>query len=202
MFWQITSYPRCEYHVFLSHCADDRQRLVYPVYDELRRRGVIPWLDREDYYYGRDSRTALRDGLLRSRHVVFFITLAMMDYRRGWCPMELAYSDLLQTNLVHPGGPLLNYELPLYFLDRTDPELPRTVWGAPRDRGTFHHPSDDDYVAWAIDQISDFLHREQALALNMAKVIVPGQRIQRELVERGQPGLIERVTQFDPSPIP
>jgi hypothetical protein len=27
MFWQITSYPRCEYHIFLSHCAGDRQTL-------------------------------------------------------------------------------------------------------------------------------------------------------------------------------
>jgi len=200
MFWRISSYPRCEYHVFLSHCAADRLTLVNPVYDELRRRKVIPWLDREDYYYGRDSRTALRDGLLRSRHVVFFVTLGMMDYRRGWCPMELAYSDLLQANLVHPGGPLLNFEFPLIFLDRADTELPRTAWGALRDRGKFHHPSDGDPVTWAVDQIAGFLHREQDLALDMAKVVLPGQPVHDALSDR--PGLLERVTQFDPSPIP
>src|SRR5450432_1699111 len=122
MFWQITSFPRCEFHVFLSHCAADRTWLVHPVYEELRRRKIIPWLDRDDYYYGRDSRTALRDGLLRSRHIVFFITLGMMDYKRGWCSMELAYSGLLQANLSNPGGTLLNYELPLFFLDQTDAE--------------------------------------------------------------------------------
>ncbi len=199
MFWQISSFPRCEYHVFLSHCALDRTNLVHPVYDELKRRGIVPWLDREDYYYGRDSRTALRDGLLRSRHVVFFITLGMMDYRRGWCPMELAYSDLLQANLIHAGGPLLNFELPLIFLDRADAELPRTAWDALRDRGRFHQLSDGDPILWAVDQIVAFLHREQDLALDMAKVVVPGEPVYIALA--GRPGLITRITQFDPGPI-
>lgn len=200
MFWKITSYPRCEYHVFLSHCAIDRLGLVHPVYDELKRRNIIPWLDREDYYYGRDSRTALRDGLLRSRHVVFFVTLGMMDYRRGWCSMELAYSDLLQANLIHTGGPLLNFELPLIFLDRTDSDLPRSAWDALRDRAQFHHPSDGNAVTWAIDQITAFLKREQDLALDMSKLVVPGQPDYEALNDR--PGLVGRVTQFDPGPIP
>jgi hypothetical protein len=200
MFWQITSYPRSEYHVCLSHCAIDRSWLVHNVYEELKRRKIVPWLDREDYYYGRDSRTALRDGLLRSRHVVFFVTLGMMDYKRGWCPMELAYSYLLQVNLHHPGGPLLNFELPLFFLDQTDAELPRTVWNASRDWGKFHLPAYGDPCTWAVDQIVDFLRREQKLALEMAAVIAPGQPVYDVLA--GRPGLIERVTQFDPSPIP
>ncbi len=200
MFWQITSFPRCEYHVFLSHCAMDRDSLVYPVCEELKRRGIIPWLDRDDYYSGRDSRTALRDGLLRSRHVVFFITLGMMDYKRGWCPMELAYSDLLQSNLITAGGPLLNFEIPLIFLDRADPELPRTAWDALRDRGIFYRTTDGDPVLWAAKQITEFLQREQLLALDMSKVIVPGQRVYQTLSDRN--GLIERITHFDPSPIP
>jgi hypothetical protein len=200
MFWQITSYPRCEYHVFLSHCAVDRRDLVYPVYEELTRRRIIPWLDREDYYYGRGSRIALRDGLLRSRHVVFFLTLGMMDYTRGWCQMELAFSNLVQANLVHPGGILLNFELPLIFLDGAHPDLPRTVWNDLRDHGRFHHPDDGDPVTWAIEQIVAFLHREQNLALDMAKDLVPGQAVYEDLSRR--PGLIERVTLFEPSPIP
>ena len=200
MFWQISSFPRCEYHVFLSHCALDRPTLVHSVYDELMRRRIVPWLDREDYYYGRDSRTALRDGLLKSRHVVYFVTLGMMDYRRGWCPMELAYSDLLQTNLIYAGGPLLNFELPLFFLDRTDAALSGTAWDTLRDRGRFHHPSEGDPVTWAVDQIVAFLHREQDLALDRAKVVVPGNPVHDALA--GRHGLVERVTQFDPSPIP
>ncbi len=200
MFWQITSFPRCMYHVFLSHCAADRTWLVHPVYNELMRIGIIPWLDREDYYYGRDSRTALRDGLLRSRHAVFFITVGMMEYTRGWCHMELAYGDLVQANLTHVGGPLLNFGLPLFYLDRANAELPRTSWALLRDRGQFFHPSDGDAVAWTVNQITRFLKSEQALALDLAKVIVPGQPIHDELA--GRVGLIERVTRFDPGPIP
>ncbi len=199
MFWQIASYPRCEYHIFLSHCAEDRAWLVHPVYQELMRRGIIPWLDREDYYYGRDSRTSLRDGLLRSRHTVFFITLGMLAHTRGWCQMELAYSDLLQANLSHVGGPLLNLELPLFFVDRASAELPRTAWDALRDRGIFYHPSDGDAIEWSVSQIVAFLHREQDLALDMARVVVPGQPVHDQLADR--PGLIKRITQFDPGPI-
>jgi hypothetical protein len=200
MLWQITSFPKCQHHVFLSHCAIDRPGLVYPVYEALKRRGIIPWLDRHHYYYGRDSRTALRDGLLRSRHTVFFLTLGMMEYKRGWCQMELTYGELLQTNLVHAGGPLLNVILPLIFLDRKDAELPKTVWDVFRDRGRFHHPSDGNAVDWASDQIDSFLHREQDLALDLAKVVVPGQPVHQALA--GRPGLVERITRFDPGPIP
>jgi hypothetical protein len=124
----------------------------------------------------------------------------MMDYRRGWCPMELAYSDLMQANLTYPGGNLLNFELPLIFLDRTNSELPRTVWDALRDHGKFHDPSDGDPVTWAVDQIAAFLHREQDLALDMAKVVAPGEPVYDALTRR--PGLVDRVTRFDPSPIP
>ncbi|MGL5097901.1 MAG: toll/interleukin-1 receptor domain-containing protein, partial [Planctomycetia bacterium] len=82
MIWQISSFPRCEHHVFLSHCAADRADLVYPVHDQLKKHRIIPWLDNHDYSYGRDSRTALKDGLLSSRHAVFFITCNMMNYSR------------------------------------------------------------------------------------------------------------------------
>jgi hypothetical protein len=114
--------------------------------------------------------------------------------------MELAYSDLLQANLIHAGGSLLNFELPLIFLDRADVELPRTAWDALRDRGIYHQPADGEPVIWAVNKIVEFLHREQDLALDMAKVLVPGKPIYRALT--GRHGLVERVTQFDPSPIP
>lgn len=199
MFWQLDSFPKCEYHVFLSHCAEDRTALVYPVYEALQRNGIIAWLDREDYYYGRDSRLALRDGLLRCRHVVFFITKAMTRHQRGWCAMELAYADLLQANLVHPGGSLLNFELPLFFLDQTDSELQRTVWAALRDRGTFCPLGSIDQVEWAVSSIASFLRREQALAVDLAKVITPRKPLYRTLKSRD--GLVQRVVSFDPGPI-
>jgi hypothetical protein len=200
MFWQITAYPRCRHHVFLSHCAIDRTWLVHPVHEELKRRMIVPWLDRDDYYYGRGSRIALRDTLLQSRHVVYFVTLGLMDYKRGWCAMEAAYSDLVQANLVYPGGTLLNFELALFFLDGADAELPRTVWDKFRDNGRFHHPSNGDQVGWAVEEIAAFLQREQILALDRAKELLPGRPIYDASV--GTPGLIDRITRFDPSPIP
>lgn len=200
MFWQIASFPACDHHIFLSHCAEDKPWLVDAVCEELKRREIIPWLDREDYYYGRDSRAALRDGLLRCRHVVFFVTLAMLDYRRGWCLIELAYADLLQANLLGRGGPLLNFELPLFFIDQVDPQLPRTAWNLLRDRGAFHQPADGDPLAWAVERISGFLRQEQRLALEMARFLAPGQPDYDELA--GRPGLLERLTRFDPGPIP
>lgn len=201
MFWQITSFPPCGHHVFLSHSAEDRDWLVYPVYNELQTRRIIPWLDRDDYLYGRESRTALRDALLKSRHVVFFITLGMMDNRRGWCAVEAAYADILQANLTHPGAPLLNFSLPLFFLDRADAELPRTIWAALRDRGRFHTPADGDPVAWAVEQVRAFLHREQSLSIEMARVVTPGTQIHTDLRNQ-RDGKLERVTAFEPGPIP
>src|SRR4051812_37711552 len=113
MFWQITSFPRCEYHVFLSHCAEDRDILVRPIYDRLTAAGVTPWLDQEDYYYGRDSRSALRDGITRSRHVAFFVTDAMLATARGWCVFELALTETAELNFRVTGGQLANLFLPL-----------------------------------------------------------------------------------------
>lgn len=140
MRWSIDYFPKCSHHVFLSHCAEDRANLVIPVYDALTAAGVSAWLDQVDYTYGRDSRTALKDGVLKSRHVVFFVTPDMISTGRGWCVFELAYAEILQANLLHPGGPLANVFLPLFFLPLTDPTLPRTVWQATRDRGNFLEP--------------------------------------------------------------
>ena len=113
--------------------------------------------------------------------------------------MELAYSDLVQANLFYAGGPLLNFELPLFFLDRSDTEVSRTAWDALRDRARFYNPSDGDSVAWASNQITAFLRREQILALDMAKVIKPGRAVHGELAPR--PGLLQRISRFDPGPI-
>src|SRR4051794_30671880 len=89
------------------------QPLVRPV-------GLYLWLRFTDIVARRSLEIAARR---------FFITQGMMANKRGWCAMELAYSDLLQANLEYPGRPVLNFMLPLFFLDRADPELPRTIWG-------------------------------------------------------------------------
>jgi hypothetical protein len=55
-------------------------------------------------------------------------------------------------------------------------------------------------VTWAVEQIVRFLHQQQSLALDMAKVVVPGTKVHTDLMARS--GLVGRVTEFDPSPIP
>ena len=201
MFWQPDSYPICTHHVFLSHSREDHDALVRPVYDGLREKGVIGWLDREAYTYGRDSRTALKCAVLESRHVVFFVTPAMIASGRGWCVFELAYVELLQAALVRPGGALANLFLPLYFVPQSDPALPRTVWQAPRDRGRFHDPAADGPPGpWAVREVVRFLRTEERLAADFRSRARADREFKTEL--RKKRGLFDRACRFDPQPLP
>lgn len=198
MFWQIASFPKCEHHVFLSHCAEDRDGLVSPVYDRLVSAGITPWLDREDYYYGRDSRAALRDGLLRSRQVVFFVTDAMLAVARGWCVLELALTELLELSFRAPGGQLANVFLPLFLVPQADERLPRSVWQLVRDRGRFLTPGDP--VGWCVAQIHQFLAREQRLARELAGMARKDPAFAKLLNKTT--GLADRITKFHPRRLP
>jgi hypothetical protein len=197
--WTIAAFPPCSHHVFLSHSAEDRATLVHPVHRLLLDRGVAAWLDRHDYPAGRDSRHALRDSLLRCRHAVFFITHAMLTQARGWCTLELAYAELIQDNLGGPGGPYLSVILPLFFVAQDDRRLPRTVWQARRDRGTVY-PGRTSRVKWAVDQIVRFLTNEQHLAAEFAEYLRTSPSGPGQL--RPGSGLLDRVTRFDPQPLP
>lgn len=195
MLWQVAACPKCEHHVFLSHCAEDRETLVSPVYDRLVAAGITPWLDREDYYYGRDSRSALRDGILRSRHVVFFVTEAMLTVARGWCVLELALTELLELSFRVRGGQLANVFLPLFLVPQSNAELPRSVWQLARDRGRFHVGGDP--VVWCGAEIGAFLHRERQLARDVARQVKADPA--RDMLLGQTPGLRDRVTKFHPT---
>jgi len=39
--WRVKSLPRCTHHAFLSHCAEDRTRLVQPVFRELNKKKYV-----------------------------------------------------------------------------------------------------------------------------------------------------------------
>lgn len=86
--WRIEHWPSCVAHTFLSHCAEDRDHLVVPVYEELLRRRIVPWIDRKHYPLGRDAMEALQDELLKCRHVIYFVTPAMLNQGRGWAGTE------------------------------------------------------------------------------------------------------------------
>jgi hypothetical protein len=200
MFWQIQSFPACTHHVFLSHCREDREWLVFPLNEGLQNRGILTWLDRHDYPYGRTSYEALRDGVLQCRHTVFLITGSMLEQPRGWGLIELAWADLLQENLRTTGGTLQNIILPLFFLAHDNGRLPRSAWHPLRDRAVFHHPRDGDALAWALRQIEAFVIREMRRAQDLAMVIRQDKQLRSQLTARG--GLIHRVTGRKPALIP
>jgi hypothetical protein len=198
VFWIVTSFPHCTHHVFLSHCAEDRETLVYPLFQALRQRGIVPWLDRHDYPYGRSSRAALRDSILRCRHTVFLITDAMLASARGWCVQELAWSELLQDNLRYPGGDLLNLILPLYFVEQADGRLPRSVWQVLRDKRRFCS-EDVERGQWAATQIEEFLRREEQYANELRSL---ARRSDFAAHLKKSEGLRDRVTRVEPRPLP
>lgn len=201
MFWRLAAFPKCRHHVFLSHGREDHGDLVRPVYDRLIGAGVLPWLDREDYGYGRSSRSALQDAIIACRHVVFFVTGAVLDSGRGWCVLELGYTEIVQTNLTTAGGQLADVHLPLFFVPQQDERLPRTVWQLGRDRGRFFDPAaDGDRVEWSVREIIRFLQREQSKATELARFVRKDPATRDQL--SATPGLLDRVTKFAPSRLP
>ena len=201
MLWRLKFFPACTHHVFLSHCREDRNWLVLPLYEALQQEQVIPWLDRHDYPYGRTSFSALREGILKSRHTVFLVTHGMLSQTRGWGTVELAWADLLQEDLHESGGALQNIILPLFFLPHDDERLLRSAWQAIRDRAVFcPHIDPAACVAWAVHQIGNFLTREAVRGADMMAGLRQGSKARERLEVR--PGLVDRVIARYPTPAP
>ena len=200
MHWQLRFFPRCTHHVFLSHCREDREHFVFPLYEALVERQIIPWLDKHDYPYGRTSFAALREEVLKSRHVVFLITAGMLAQSRGWGIVELAWADLLQENLREPGGVLQNIILPLFFVPQNHELLPRTVWQPFRERVPFYTPEDGNQVTWVVQQIVAFLAREAVRGLDNAAWLHQDAHARARLNSRQ--GLVNRIKALHPTPGP
>ena len=201
MFFKVQSFPKCKYHLFLSHSREDHDSLVRPVYDALNRWQITSFLDVEDYPLGRDSRSALKVELLLSRHVVFFITEAMVASPRGWCILELAYSEILQSMMQIPSGHVCNYILPLFLVTQSNESLPRSVWQLLRDRGVFVPDSilAADLPSWVVQQVAKFLRKERDYQLSMARLSLLDPVWKQEL--RMVTGRFDRATKFHPSRI-
>ena len=150
--WRVRHYPRCTHHVFLSHCAENRRTLVHPVYTGLQKDQYVPWLDRHHYPRGQGAFAALREAIIRCRHVVYFVTEEFLSQGRGWNSVETAYSELLQANLIHPSLVLCNVQLHLFFLPRSHEILERSAWGSFVQSGRLYPPGkvDGDAVNWAM----------------------------------------------------
>jgi len=199
MFWSLPYFPACSHHVFLSHCREDADEIVLPVFNELKTKGIAPWIDRHDYLYGRTSIESLKDSILRSRHTVFFITEAMLTVARGWCVVEYTLSRMLQDTLIRSIS-FSHVILPIFFVDKNHPLIARSVWRDFVERGVFWNPAGvkEDLAKWATNEVAKFLLHEQKYAEEMRILIQQSPSIARYVDE---PGLFERVTSMQPESI-
>ena len=164
--WGIRSWPDCKFDVFLSHCAEDREDFVIPLYEALQAQQIRPWLDRHNYPYGVPSAEALRKSLMDCRHVVYIVTDEYFRQARGWTAWEAAYADFVDKQLCHAGHSLLAVQLPLFFLrTTTTSELQRSIWGTLRALGPAFDPEAGvNKVDWAVTRIQQHLMQAQRFA--------------------------------------
>lgn len=197
--WSIENWPPCEFHVFLSHCAEDRERLVLPVYKHLQSEGVTPWIDRHDYPSRRNPFEALRENRLRCRHVVYLITPAMPRQPRGWTVVERTCAELIQQRMHHESFDLQSVELPLFLVDRSHPALVRSIWSTLADRGRFIRPR-KRRIPWCVAETVRYLLQEQRVAEEIASLIARNSKLRARLA--GDDNLRLRVVGAIPEPIP
>ncbi len=199
--WRVRNLPRCTHHMFLSHCAEDRDRLVQPVFEALQAGGLYPWFDRNHYPKGQGAFAALREGIVRCRHIAYFVTAHFLQQGRGWNSVELAYGNLLQENLRFPGEEVCHLQLPLFFLPRNHAILQRSAWGPLVERGRFYTPGrcDADAADWAVQEIAGFVLQEQNRGPRVAEQLQRDDEFRSML--NAEPNLLRRVMCIDPPPM-
>ena len=195
--WKVKYLPRCTHHVFLSHCAEERVRLVQPVFDALENNEYWPWLDRHHYPRGQEAFAALREGIIRCRHVVYFVTASFLSQGRGWSSIELAYSNLLQETLRFRWE-LCHIQFPLFFVPQGKASLLRSAWGPLVERGRFYPPGrvDSGAVHWATQEIMAFIRQEERRGASLADQVQNDPRFQSFLED--EPHLLQRIMCGDP----
>lgn len=170
--WTIANWPPCEFHVFLSHCAEDRDRLIIPVYRELLRQNVIPWIDRHNYPAGHDPFDALREQIISCRHVVYFVTTAMLKQGRGWTAVERSIASIIQKRLVLDSVDLCHVQLPLFFAPPQHPVLGRSIWSSLAPSAVWYTGSSGSVsrqIEWAVSTVLAFAQGEQRWADQLAE---------------------------------
>lgn len=207
--WNVRHWPRVGFHVFLSHVREDRDSLVVPVRNELQRmflqreqQFIIPWIDRADFPVGRPSLAALREEILRCRHVVYFITPAMLKQGRGWCALERCVTDIVQSQLTLSGLLFQHVELPLVFCNPDDEPLTQSVWGPLFDRALVYarmrRSPRETRANWAVRMISEFVDRESRWAEDIrVRLRNDPAALERFGVDRN---LLRRLRAADPAP--
>lgn len=203
--WTIRSWPACTRHVFMSHCQEDRDRLVLPLGDRLEQSGCSIWIDKHNYPLGRaNAFEVLRDKLLECRHVVFFVTANFLKQGRGWTGVERGYSTLLQENLMYGPREVCHVQLPLFFVPRNHKALARSAWGAVvgTGGGEFYPGGccDAGAIEWARRTILRFVWQEQQFSLEVFDRMQRDSRMRRSL--SSDPNLENRILGISPAPVP
>jgi hypothetical protein len=84
--------------LFLCHASEDKEHLVRPVADELRRRGLQVWFDEGEILPGMDFVEAINSGMKKAHAVVVFLSANFL--RKRWPLKEL-------NNFMAMGKPLI-----------------------------------------------------------------------------------------------
>jgi hypothetical protein len=199
--WKVIHLPSCTYDMFLSHCAEDRIRLVLPVFQALEDRNRSPWIDQHHYPRGQGAFEALREEILRCRHVAYFVTAKFLSQGRGWNSVENAYANLIQENLRFASLELCHIQLPLFFVPRNYVTLQRSAWGPLVQRGRFSPPArvDGGAIAWATEEIMTFMAQEEIRGDALAAQLQNDPLAQALLA--AETNLLRRITCADPPAI-
>lgn len=196
--WKVLKLPRCTHHVFLSHCAEDREKLVLPVFKTLEDNKKSPWLDRHDFPIGQAPHESLREGIVRCRHVVYFVTTKFLAQGRGWPSVENAYSCLLQENLHFASHELCHIHLPLFFVPKANPILARSAWSPLMQRGSYYASGrlNRGAVKWAAEEILSFIGQEEKRGVSLGAQVKNDPLFEPWL--KNEPNLLRRVMCADP----
>jgi hypothetical protein len=76
-----------EWDVFISHASEDKETVVLPLFEALRRAGLKVWLDRQELRLGDSLREKIDEGLAKSRFGV--VVLSPSFLAKGWPRKEL-----------------------------------------------------------------------------------------------------------------
>ncbi len=165
MIWGPSSLPAATRHIFLSHSSEDKGWLLDPLDVALRAAGVMPWYDRRHFPLANDGFEALRNGIAECQHVVYLITQATLENRRGWQLLERCFASQVQSLFRAGGNELVRLELPLIFLPNKSASrdaLGQSIWQPLLARSLFCPESDAvASVNWAAGHVVRFLLQEQ-----------------------------------------
>jgi len=202
--WLIDHWPNKGFDVFLSHVAEDRDRLILPVYEALKQRKRIPWIDQVDYPLGVESIDALRQHLVRCSHIVYFITPAMLTQGRGWTAVERTLSSLIQSQFHFGSQVFYHFQVPLIFLPsemQAKAEYVRSIWSPLKELGITcpfdAQENPEKAQEWATELIDDFVRKEQVAAVSHRKQLAEQQNASEFFSTRK--GLMEWLCSLGPN---